>query len=171
VIWRFDPLLLTTTTGIEELLYKVENIGNRLKGYTEKLVFSFADIATYRKVYIRLSKMNIPYIEFTPVTMSEFAAGLQQLNNSSWQFQLATCAEKIDLDQFGISHNKCIDDQLIRRLFPLDRKLMSHVVPRKDKGQRSICGCIDSKDIGAYDTCSHQCIYCYANIMGNKLLG
>lgn len=33
----------------------------------------------------------------------------------------------------------------------------------KDKGQREYCGCIISKDIGQYDTCSHQCIYCYAN--------
>ena len=35
--------------------------------------------------------------------------------------------------------------------------------PEKDKGQRLFCGCIASKDIGMYDTCPHQCEYCYAN--------
>ncbi|MCQ2251761.1 MAG: DUF1848 domain-containing protein, partial [Bacteroidales bacterium] len=28
---------------------------------------------------------------------------------------------------------------------------------------RPICGCMASKDIGMYNTCSHFCVYCYAN--------
>lgn len=181
VIWRFDPLILMDTVGVDELLGKVEYIGNQLKGYTEKLVFSFADIAHYKKVQQNLQQSHIPYREFQERQMTEFAVGLQRLNQS-WNLQLATCAEQIPLETYGIAHNKCIDDDLIIRLFSHDEALMEflgvnilppdlfHPEPRiektrnlKDKGQRPACGCIVSKDIGEYNTCPHQCEYCYAN--------
>ena len=63
VIWRFDPLLLTDDIDIDKLLLKIENIGNQLVGYTEKLVFSYADIKKYRKVESNLKANNIPYRE------------------------------------------------------------------------------------------------------------
>ena len=56
VIWRFDPLILTDQIGMDDLLEKVENIGDQLNGYTEKLVFSYADIALYKKVKANLEK-------------------------------------------------------------------------------------------------------------------
>ena len=50
VIWRFDPMILTDNISVDDLLQKVQNIGDQLKDNTEKLVFSYADIGTYRKV-------------------------------------------------------------------------------------------------------------------------
>ncbi len=58
VIWRFDPLILTDQTDIDDLLRKVEHIGDQLQGYTEKLVFSYADIALYKKVKAILTIRN-----------------------------------------------------------------------------------------------------------------
>ena len=115
VIWRFDPLILTETIGVNDLLHKIEFIGDRLKGYTEKLVFSFADISSYRKVKANLEKNNVPYREWTEETMLEFASKLAELNKK-WGYELATCGEKIDVEWFGIKHNHCIDDRLIVRL-------------------------------------------------------
>ena len=123
VIWRFDPLILTDTISVPDLLAKVERVGNQLKGYTERMVFSFADIAVYRKVRSNLLNNNIHYREFAEPDMVEFASGIQKLNRN-WGYTLATCGEKIDLDQFGIIHNKCIDDDLMIRFFSYDTRLM-----------------------------------------------
>ncbi|WP_347840022.1 DUF1848 domain-containing protein [uncultured Draconibacterium sp.] len=183
VIWRFDPYILTDTSGVDELLKRTEYIGNQLKNYTDKLVFSFADIKTYKKVQNNLRKDSVPYVEFNERTMNELALGLQELNKN-WNFEIGTCAEKIELGKYGIIHNKCIDDDLMKKLFYNDKKLMEFLgyeleqadlftnqvklVPKKsrnlkDKGQREVCGCIMSKDIGQYNTCPHECLYCYAN--------
>jgi len=190
VIWRFDPMILTDRIHIEDLLERVENIGNQLKGYTEKLVFSYADIIAYKRVKANLEKSRINYHEWTQPEMNEFAEQLSKLNEK-WGFTLATCGEKIDLDKYHIAHNKCIDDDLIIRRAYSDDKLMKFLgvqiiegglfgVPEnaislpdgrfaiktknnKDSGQRPFCGCIASKDIGEYNTCAHQCEYCYAN--------
>jgi len=181
VIWRFDPLILTDKITVQDLLHKVENIGNQLLGFTEKLVFSFADIASYKKVKSNLTNNGINYQEFDNDSMVEFVEGLTELNKK-WGYVLATCGEKIDLDKYKIIHNKCVDDELMAKYFYTDKVLMdflgievstpdlfnpeSHIVFKKhnkDKGQRTFCGCINSKDIGQYNTCPHLCEYCYAN--------
>jgi DNA repair photolyase len=123
VIWRFDPLMLTDTIDISTLLKKIENIGNQLKGYTEKLVFSYADIALYRKVKSNLEKNGIISRDWTEDEMRELAKGLTKLN-LSWGYTLATCGEKIDLKPYGIEHNHCVDDSLIIRLAYQDKILM-----------------------------------------------
>jgi DNA repair photolyase len=188
VIWRFDPLILTDKIGVEELLRKVETIGNQLKNNTDKLVFSFADIKIYKKVQNNLRNNSIPYQEFNERTMNEFAAGLQRLNEN-WHFELATCAEQIPLEKYGIAHNKCVDDDLMIKLFSHDKVLMDFLGVKittsdifnpngniekkrnnKDSGQRQFCGCIVSKDIGEYNTCPHLCEYCYANANKNIAL-
>lgn len=123
VIWRFDPLLLTDTINIEILLKKIEGIGDQLVGYTDKLVFSFADILSYRKVKANLEVSHINYREWSIPEMDEFAARLSKLNKK-WGFTIATCGEKIDLDKYGITHNRCVDDDLMIRIAWPDAVLM-----------------------------------------------
>ncbi len=123
VIWRFDPLILTDDISIDTLLAKIEHIGDQLQGYTEKLVFSYADILSYRKVKANLEKSHIPYHEWTEPQMLDFAKELSALNRK-WGYSLATCGEKVDLLQFGIEHNHCVDDTLIIRFAYGDKILM-----------------------------------------------
>lgn len=193
VVWRFDPLILTENINIDILLERIGRIGNELMGYTEKLVFSFADILSYRKVEANLRKSNIPFIEWKQEQMIAFANRLLELKEKNkWNYTLATCGEAIDLD--GIEHNRCIDGDLITKIAWKDKALMDYmkidiheVSPslfepafpegairldsshyffsshKKDPGQRIHCGCMAAKDIGEYNTCIHLCEYCYAN--------
>ncbi|MDR2286742.1 MAG: DUF1848 domain-containing protein [Prevotellaceae bacterium] len=175
VIWRFDPLIVTSQLAPRDLLKKIWNTGNRLKGCTDKLVFSFIDIKAYRKVQNNLvkkipsfSRENIENSELSDEQMTEIAEGLAKIRerwkSEGWDISLATCAEQIDLSKYGIEHNRCIDSELMKRIFSDDKDFISKLVSLKDKGQRKTCGCTVSKDIGMYNTCRHFCVYCYANI-------
>lgn len=126
VVWRFDPLVLSDSIDIDRLLDKIENIGNQLLGYTEKLVFSFADILSYRKVQANLQKANVNYIDWQDWQMRDFAQKLSVLNKK-WNYELATCGEKIDLMEFGINKNHCVDDKLIIKLAYNDKNLMDYL--------------------------------------------
>lgn len=164
VVWRFDPLILTDKINIDTLLDKIAHIANVLAGYTEKLVFSFADIESYKKVSRNLRQSGINYREWDEESMRDFASRLSALNRNKWKFRLATCAERINLSEFDIEHNHCIDPELISRFAPDDVILQNFLYNAKtDTGQRKACGCILSKDVGAYNTCPHGCLYCYAN--------
>lgn len=171
VVWRFDPLILTDRINSDTLLEKIAHIADALHGYTERLVFSFADIEPYKKVSRNLQANRVNYREWNEILMREFASRLSTINRSNWTFRLATCAEAIDLSEYGIEHNRCIDPELISRLAPEDAILQNFLYnAKRDKGQRQACGCILSKDIGAYNTCPHGCLYCYANTSSSSAL-
>lgn len=153
VIWRFDPLVLTDQISIGNLLDKIENIGDQLKGYTKKLVFSFVDISTYRKVQANFKKAGVNYKDYdwNDCKMREFANKLAKLN-VKWKYELATCGEKIDLTEFGIKKNHCIDDDLIIKLAHNDKVLMDYLkVKILPKPQPALFGISDSLPDGAIE--------------------
>ena len=201
VLWRFDPIIICSTISPRSILTKIWHIGNQLKGYTHKLIFSFVDIKSYRKVQNNLvketslfTKSNVEHGEGTETQRQEIVEGLCKLRdiwkNDGWDLTMATCAESLDLEKYGIEHNSCVDGKLMERVFGEDKELIYYLrtgkLPEpnlfgyayelpdthkniKDKGQRKLCGCIISKDIGMYNTCRHFCVYCYANTSRDRV--
>ena len=74
----------------------------------------------------------------------------------SHDMDIFTCAEEHDFSRFGTSPGRCVDGELLQKLW----SLTGHT--RKDPSQRSACLCVISKDVGMNDTCIHGCPYCYS---------
>ncbi len=152
VIWRYDPILFNNRYDQEYHIRAFESIAKELSGYTEKCVISFVDI--YAKNKKNMEKTNTHMLERD--SLYKFCGELKNITKS-FNMEIATCAEEIELSSLGIQHNCCIDKNLIEKITGYKIELS------KDKNQRKECGCIESIDIGTYNTCMNMCAYCYAN--------
>ncbi len=166
VIWRFDPILIMKNQNIKTILDKIEGIASSIENYSTKLVFSFVD-TSYRKVQNKLNTRNIRLVDFDANAKQLFVEKLTE-RMAPYQLDIATCAEEIDFNSYGVKPNKCIDHELIKDVFKSNLKLIEFINGLesrnriKDKGQRKYCQCMVSKDIGRYNTCGFSCVYCYA---------
>lgn len=171
VVWRFDPLLLSSQLNVASLVEKITNVGDRLYGFTNRLVFSFIDINIYSLVKRNLKNAGLSDVrELSVEEMNEIASILQNINKK-WQLSIATCGEVIDLTKYGIIKNKCVDPNIIELVCSDNQEFVQCIkkIATKDLGQRNECGCMPSKDIGQYNTCMHRCVYCYANHYQSKV--
>lgn len=152
VIWRYDPVFLSEKYTPEYHIRYFEKLAKILHPYTKKCTFSFIDM--YRN-----TEKNVKGLALQPFPIEQqiyIAKNLADIAHS-YGLQIDTCAEGIDLEQYGIQHARCIDDRLLSELIGCPLKV------GKDKNQRLECGCIESIDIGTYNTCRNGCLYCYAN--------
>lgn len=150
--WRYDPVLLTEKYNVSWHVKMFKKIATLLNGYTERCVFSFIDL--YDKVMSNTSGLGIR--SCNREEMNALAETFSEIAKENGMV-LQTCAEEINLSAYQIQRGHCIDAELVSRIggFTFDAK--------KDKNQREACGCIESIDIGQYNTCRHGCRYCYAN--------
>lgn len=152
VIWRYDPIIFTKKYTPEYHLKAFEQIAAALKGYTEKCVISFVDLYTK-------NKKNMELLDFYEIDKRQLLSFAKKINRIAKEngMTVGSCAESIDLHECGIEHNCCIDKALIESI------IGCRLRAEKDKNQRQECGCMESVEIGTYDTCKNGCKYCYAN--------
>ncbi len=146
VLWRYDPIFIDEKHSVAWHIEQFSKMGEKLKSYTERCIISFVD--PYKSIGDTFRAM-------TNGEMAAIASGFSEAARK-YGITLFTCAEVTDLSQYDVAHASCIDKNLIEQI------IGSSIKAKSDASQRGACGCIESVDIGAYDTCPNGCAYCYA---------
>ena len=146
VVWRYDPIIIDDFHNVNWHSEHFSNLCKKLENSTKRCIISFVD--PYKS-----SKNN-----FRSMTNEEIIAIAENFSKTSEKhnIKLFTCAETADLSTYGINHSSCIDKNMIEEI------IGCKITAKHDKNQREMCGCIESIDIGAYNTCTNGCKYCYA---------
>lgn len=152
VIWRYDPVILTTEMNEVFHAREFNTLAAELEGFTDKCIFSFLE--EYGKIMPRMRKLGMlrPDEEHKRRIAAGFSASAE-----AYSMKLAACAPRYDISGLGIERSRCVDAELITKLTG------RAVSVKKDPSQRAACGCAVSRDVGSYNSCGNGCIYCYAN--------
>jgi hypothetical protein len=159
VVWRYDPVMLTSLTPPDWHLANFARLARMLKGACDEVVFSFAHIYDKTRRNTDRAAARHGFSWWDPADGEKI--GLLE--------ELAGIAAEA-----GFTPTLCAQPQLLREplftpLSParcIDAGRLSRVAGREiaapTKGNRPGCLCARARDIGAYDTCPHGCVYCYA---------
>ncbi|NMM65826.1 DUF1848 domain-containing protein [Clostridium sp. P21] len=150
VAWRYDPILLTEKYTIQTHLETFENMAKRLSPYVERCIFSFVEM------YKKLEYNMLELVSLTDIDKQQLAKGLGKIA-AKYGLYIQTCGTNGDFQQYGIHPSGCMTLKILGEANSIVFRELKH------KGMRQGCHCIESRDIGAYDTCMNGCKYCYAN--------
>lgn len=150
IAWRYDPILLTDKYT-KNLHYKTFNyMAEKLAPHIDRCIFSFVEM--YKKL-----KTNMPEIillaEKDKIEMAKNLGAIAKRHKMTIQ----TCATCEDYKNFGIINSGCLTAEILGNANNIKFKKLKH------SGNRKGCNCMESRNIGDYDTCPNGCKYCYAN--------
>ena len=152
IVWRYDPVFLSPKYNAAWHIESFDKLAREIAPFAGRCVFSFLDF--YPKITKNLHALEGRICDETEMRTLGEAFGTI---GAKYHLPLSTCAEAIDLSACGVERGRCIDPALIESLTGCEIRAV------KDKNQRPECGCMESVDVGAYNTCLHGCRYCYAN--------
>lgn len=150
VSWRYDPVLLTEKYTVKRHLETFEKMAAVLAPYIDRCIFSFVEM--YKKLQFNMPKL----IPLTAEDMDSLAYGLGAAADK-YGIYIQTCGTNGDYSRYGIHSSGCMTLDIIGKANGITFRELKH------KGMRRGCHCMESRDIGAYDTCMNGCKYCYAN--------
>jgi len=155
VVWRYDPIAITSITDREYHLKNFYNIAAALYGSTDEVVVSFPTL--YRKTRRNLDKAakecDFQWRDLAAPDKRSLVADLAEIAGR-FNMRLSVCAQKA-VHVEGVGGARCVDAERMSWLAGRD-------IEAREMGNRPGCLCHQSRDIGAYDTCPHGCVYCYA---------
>ena len=146
VIWRYDPIVITSRYDFEYHIGAFTRLCELLAGSTQKCVISF--VIAYKTVTKNLREVG--NIEVSFEDKIRLVESLLQIAKDHG-ITLCACCESAELYKIGVQPIACVDSTVFGKSLP------------KDKNQRKGCNCAVSVDIGAYNSCMNGCRYCYAN--------
>ena len=147
MIWRYDPIILNDRLDVDYHRRKFELLCRELEGYTRRCTFSFLDMHTKLRGKAGLRSASTEEMDAMAEMMVPIA--------DRYGMRLSYCCSRHDLSRYGIEPRGCLDRQQMRSLnIPFEEL---------DTPLRDGCKCVKNIDIGSYDTCLHNCVYCYAN--------
>ena len=150
ISWRYDPVLLTEEYTIGRHLDTFAYMAEKLAPHIDRCIFSFVEM--YKKL-----ETNMP--EIIPMSETERDALARGLGAAAAKLGMViqTCGTNGDYTRYGIQASGCITLSILGKANHIEFRNLKH------KGMREGCHCMESRDIGAYDTCLNGCKYCYAN--------
>jgi len=153
IVWRFDPLCITDKISYEIHEERFARCAEKLSTAATKCIISF--VHPYKKVITHMKKYSDDrLIELCQERKREYAGRLAARAKDYGIGLFACCNDYLLSDT--VQKSSCIDAHYLSELYQLqfDTRLAL---------SRAECACTKSIDIGAYDTCAHGCLYCYAN--------
>lgn len=150
VIWRYDPVFLSKSYPLEYHVTRFDEMACRLAGYTDQCVVSFLDL--YEK-----TKRNFPGAKQVPYQDQKELIRAFSATAARNHLKIHLCCESRSLETDHVDAKGCMTREVLERAAGFRLK-----VPRR-KPARPECSCLLGADIGAYNTCGHGCLYCYAN--------
>lgn len=150
VVWRYDPIIVNHNYSVDFHYESFYKLAKSLSGYTDTVVASYLDI--YDKVLRNYPEGNRPSQDVQIKLMKELVKIANQFGMT-----LKTCGEGDTFKSIGADTSGCLITDCYERAWNVKLK-----VPKRTPS-RLECNCYIHVDIGAYDTCSHFCRYCYAN--------
>lgn len=152
VVWRYDPILFTGKYNFDFHVQAFRALCEKLSPFTERCIISF--LSAYKKIQGAMENHQIlmPALKEKHKLLKE----LGKISHES-DIPLYTCFQDLDLSAYpNINKGACIDQKLIEQI------IGCRIKAKTDPSQRPDCLCIQSRDIGSYNCCTHNCIYCYA---------
>jgi hypothetical protein len=157
VLWRYDPVLISTITDSDYHRARFAQLASALEGATRSCYFSFPTFygKTIRNTAALERETGIGCLDLPIADKIALSRDFAQIAARHGIMMKACCSDALITE--GIAKAHCVDADLLFRLYP--EKMVNAAARPSRKG----CGCYESTDIGAYDTCPHGCVYCYAN--------
>lgn len=156
--WRYDTIVLTGRTGRRWHLRNFRSLCESMAPYSRECIFSFCDY--YRKTVRNMDRSASDYRIPDPVESRELVERMADLA-ADHGVTLASCSHDF-LVSDKVRKARCIDSEFLGHV--VDTQARQEVLERlQPAASRKGCGCTESRDIGAYNTCAHGCVYCYAN--------